>query len=161
MVEIVTGEGYTYDPSSQPPPFGHPLKKFWAFEKGYVNLNHGEFVTLSASSVLGHLFQARMDRSLYLSSPKQSRSCCKRNRIQITSIVERTCHSLSNPGMSIPGHLLNCQADCGMQTSNIRAHRRQTQRGGPGPERYPWTEHSAEKYRVERGRCATWQCVAV
>ncbi|THH33200.1 hypothetical protein EUX98_g987 [Antrodiella citrinella] len=43
MSELLTGEGYTYDPNSAPPAFGHSLRKFWAFDKGYVNLNHGSY----------------------------------------------------------------------------------------------------------------------
>ncbi|KAH8099934.1 PLP-dependent transferase [Cristinia sonorae] len=43
MVEIAPGTGYTYDPNSKPPPFGHPLKKYWAFDKDYINLNHGSY----------------------------------------------------------------------------------------------------------------------
>ncbi|KAJ3537672.1 hypothetical protein NM688_g6644 [Phlebia brevispora] len=38
--------GYTYDPTLPPPPFGHAIKKFWAFEKGYVNVNHGSYGSL-------------------------------------------------------------------------------------------------------------------
>ena len=35
-------EGYSYDPDSPPPAFGLAAKKYWAFEDGYVNVNHGE-----------------------------------------------------------------------------------------------------------------------
>ncbi|KAI0078832.1 PLP-dependent transferase [Panus rudis PR-1116 ss-1] len=34
---------YTYDPESKPPPFGHPLRKYWAFDDSYVNLNNGSY----------------------------------------------------------------------------------------------------------------------
>ncbi|CAL1716184.1 unnamed protein product [Somion occarium] len=33
----------TYDPSSKPPAFGHDLKKYWAFDENYVNLNNGSY----------------------------------------------------------------------------------------------------------------------
>ncbi|KAK7691099.1 hypothetical protein QCA50_006202 [Cerrena zonata] len=33
----------SFDPSSTPPPFGHQLKKYWAFDDDYVNLNHGSY----------------------------------------------------------------------------------------------------------------------
>ncbi|GBE88395.1 Hercynylcysteine sulfoxide lyase [Sparassis crispa] len=36
-------KGHTYDAGSEPPPFGHALKHFWAFDAGYVNLNHGSY----------------------------------------------------------------------------------------------------------------------
>lgn len=42
-------EGYTYDPNTLPPAFGHGVKKYWAFEEGYVNLNHGEFCDSNAA----------------------------------------------------------------------------------------------------------------
>ena len=33
--------GETYDVNQKPPPFGHPLKAYFALDKDYVNLNHG------------------------------------------------------------------------------------------------------------------------
>ncbi|KZT06166.1 PLP-dependent transferase [Laetiporus sulphureus 93-53] len=33
----------TYDASNKPPPFGHAIKPYWAFDKDYVNLNHGSY----------------------------------------------------------------------------------------------------------------------
>ena len=41
------GEGWAYDPTSPPPPFGHAAKKYWAFEDGYVNVNHGASLPLT------------------------------------------------------------------------------------------------------------------
>jgi hercynylcysteine S-oxide lyase len=29
--------------SSSPPPFGHPMRKLFAFDPDYVNLNHGSY----------------------------------------------------------------------------------------------------------------------
>ncbi|KZT73541.1 PLP-dependent transferase [Daedalea quercina L-15889] len=37
---------YTYDAGKKPPPFGHALRAFWAFDPGYVNLNHGSYGSL-------------------------------------------------------------------------------------------------------------------
>jgi len=37
---------YSFDATSKPPPFGHQLKKYWAFEKDFVNLNHGSYGSL-------------------------------------------------------------------------------------------------------------------
>lgn len=34
-------EGFSYDPSSKPPAFGHPMLKYFGFDKDYVNVNHG------------------------------------------------------------------------------------------------------------------------
>ena len=33
--------GETYDATQKPPSFGHALKQYFAFDKDYVNLNHG------------------------------------------------------------------------------------------------------------------------
>ncbi|PCH42559.1 PLP-dependent transferase [Wolfiporia cocos MD-104 SS10] len=33
----------SYDMSASPPPFGHQIKRFWAFESEFVNLNHGSY----------------------------------------------------------------------------------------------------------------------
>ncbi|KAI0926138.1 hypothetical protein AcW1_008381 [Taiwanofungus camphoratus] len=38
-----SAESQTYDVNKKPPPFGHPIKHFWAFDPGYVNLNHGSY----------------------------------------------------------------------------------------------------------------------
>ncbi|TFK49642.1 PLP-dependent transferase [Heliocybe sulcata] len=34
---------HTYDPQSQPPKFGRAMRKYFGFEQGYVNLNHGAY----------------------------------------------------------------------------------------------------------------------
>ncbi|KAI0784243.1 PLP-dependent transferase [Abortiporus biennis] len=40
-------ENYTYDPASKPPAFGHPIRKYWAWnDDGYINLNHGSYGSL-------------------------------------------------------------------------------------------------------------------
>jgi len=36
-------ELHTYDANKKPPQFGHPIKPYWAFDPGYVNLNHGSY----------------------------------------------------------------------------------------------------------------------
>ena len=33
--------GEAYDENAPPPPFGHALLKYFGFEEGYINLNHG------------------------------------------------------------------------------------------------------------------------
>ncbi|PCH42561.1 PLP-dependent transferase [Wolfiporia cocos MD-104 SS10] len=33
----------TYDVNAKPPPFGHAIKPYWAFDPGYTNLNHGSY----------------------------------------------------------------------------------------------------------------------
>lgn len=38
----ISSDRYTYDPSSKPPEFGKAVRKYWAFEDGYVNVNHGK-----------------------------------------------------------------------------------------------------------------------
>ncbi|TCD65231.1 hypothetical protein EIP91_002939 [Steccherinum ochraceum] len=43
MATLTLSEGSTYDPSVPPPAFGHALKKYWAFDEGYVNLNNGAY----------------------------------------------------------------------------------------------------------------------
>ncbi|TFK94025.1 PLP-dependent transferase [Polyporus arcularius HHB13444] len=40
------GPGETYDPAQPPPPFGHPLKQYFAFKDEYINLNHGSYGSL-------------------------------------------------------------------------------------------------------------------
>ena len=40
----ITPDRYTYDPSSPPPEFGKPVRKYWAFDENYVNVNHGKLV---------------------------------------------------------------------------------------------------------------------
>jgi len=37
---------YTYDAGKKPPPFGHALRSYWAFEPGFVNMNHGSYGSL-------------------------------------------------------------------------------------------------------------------
>lgn len=32
---------HAYDPDAPPPEFGEDVRKYWAFEEGYVNVNHG------------------------------------------------------------------------------------------------------------------------
>ena len=39
--KLTPGPGETYDASQKPPPFGHPLKAYFALDEDYVNLNHG------------------------------------------------------------------------------------------------------------------------
>jgi selenocysteine lyase/cysteine desulfurase len=39
-------KAHTYDPQSAPPPFGHALFKYFAFDPAYVNLNHGSYGSL-------------------------------------------------------------------------------------------------------------------
>ncbi|RPD59986.1 PLP-dependent transferase [Lentinus tigrinus ALCF2SS1-7] len=38
--------GESYDASQKPPPFGHPLKQYFALDDDYVNLNHGSYGSL-------------------------------------------------------------------------------------------------------------------
>ncbi|KAH9902928.1 PLP-dependent transferase [Cubamyces lactineus] len=38
--------GETYDVNQKPPPFGHPLKYYFALDDDYINLNHGSYGTL-------------------------------------------------------------------------------------------------------------------
>ncbi|PCH42560.1 PLP-dependent transferase [Wolfiporia cocos MD-104 SS10] len=33
----------TYDINVKPPPFGHAIKPYWAFDPAYINLNHGSY----------------------------------------------------------------------------------------------------------------------
>ncbi|EPQ52602.1 PLP-dependent transferase [Gloeophyllum trabeum ATCC 11539] len=40
------GKCHTYDPQSKPPDLGHSMLKYFAFEDGYVNLNHGAYGSL-------------------------------------------------------------------------------------------------------------------
>ncbi|RPD74708.1 PLP-dependent transferase [Lentinus tigrinus ALCF2SS1-7] len=40
---ITPGPGETYDINRKPPPFGHPLKHYFALDDKYVNLNHGSY----------------------------------------------------------------------------------------------------------------------
>lgn len=40
----ITPDRYTYDPSSPPPEFGKPVRKYWAFDESYVNVNHGKLL---------------------------------------------------------------------------------------------------------------------
>ena len=37
-----------YDPAEKPPPFGHALKKYFALDHDYVNLNNGSYGSLPA-----------------------------------------------------------------------------------------------------------------
>ncbi|KAI0635825.1 PLP-dependent transferase [Trametes polyzona] len=41
--EPVPYPGATYDVNEKPPPFGHPLKKYFALDDDYVNLNNGSY----------------------------------------------------------------------------------------------------------------------
>ncbi|OCH92527.1 PLP-dependent transferase [Obba rivulosa] len=59
--------GHTYDKDVPPPPFGHALKGFWAFDPEYVNLNHGSYGSLPlpvmfACSELGMLAERNPDK---------------------------------------------------------------------------------------------------
>ena len=40
MATYTSAQG-TYDPPEKPPPFGYALKKYFALDPGYVNLNNG------------------------------------------------------------------------------------------------------------------------
>ena len=35
------GKQHIYDAGKKPPPFGHALRAYWAFDPGFVNLNIG------------------------------------------------------------------------------------------------------------------------
>ncbi|TFY59311.1 hypothetical protein EVJ58_g5854 [Rhodofomes roseus] len=37
---------YTYDTGRKPPPFGHALRPYWAFDPGFVNMNNGSYGSL-------------------------------------------------------------------------------------------------------------------
>ncbi|KAI0649148.1 PLP-dependent transferase [Trametes meyenii] len=39
-------DGEAYDSNKKPPPFGHPLKYYFALDDDYVNLNHGSYGSL-------------------------------------------------------------------------------------------------------------------
>ncbi len=41
LVAPTPAPGETFDPTQKPPPFGHPLKQYFALDHKYVNLNHG------------------------------------------------------------------------------------------------------------------------
>ncbi|KAH9902931.1 PLP-dependent transferase [Cubamyces lactineus] len=43
---LTPSEGETYDASQKPPPFGHALKHYFAFDEDFVNLNHGSYGSL-------------------------------------------------------------------------------------------------------------------
>ncbi|KAF9816648.1 hypothetical protein IEO21_03953 [Rhodonia placenta] len=40
---LVPSEYHTYDSSKKPPALGHAVRPYWAFDPGYVNLNHGSY----------------------------------------------------------------------------------------------------------------------
>ncbi|EPS93523.1 hypothetical protein FOMPIDRAFT_1170445 [Fomitopsis schrenkii] len=40
------GKQHTYDVGKKPPPFGHALRAYWAFDPGFVNLNIGSYGAL-------------------------------------------------------------------------------------------------------------------
>ncbi|KAI0326635.1 PLP-dependent transferase [Cubamyces sp. BRFM 1775] len=44
--KLTPSEGETYDTSQKPPPFGHALKHYFAFDDDFVNLNHGSYGSL-------------------------------------------------------------------------------------------------------------------
>ncbi|KZT19038.1 PLP-dependent transferase [Neolentinus lepideus HHB14362 ss-1] len=46
MTESEETKCHTYDPQSQPPKFGHDIRKYFGFEDGYINLNHGAYGSL-------------------------------------------------------------------------------------------------------------------
>lgn len=39
--KLTPAQNETYDANEKPPPFGHPLKAYFAIDNDYVNLNHG------------------------------------------------------------------------------------------------------------------------
>ena len=51
--KLAPGPGETYDVNSKPPPFGHLLKQYFAFDESYVNLNHGTRSNVLVSERLG------------------------------------------------------------------------------------------------------------
>ncbi|KDQ57332.1 hypothetical protein JAAARDRAFT_35958 [Jaapia argillacea MUCL 33604] len=67
---------YTYDPQSNPPEFGHAMLKYFGFEKGYINLNHGSYGSLpnpvlAACNELTSHIEANPDRFLRLTFASQ------------------------------------------------------------------------------------------
>ncbi|TCD65232.1 hypothetical protein EIP91_002940 [Steccherinum ochraceum] len=68
----MTGERFSYDSESAPPAFGHPLKKYWAFDKDYINLNH---VFAAAAEILLRAEQHpdRFHRVTYMPLLEESR----------------------------------------------------------------------------------------
>lgn len=50
----ISADRYTYDPNTTPPEFGKALRKYWAFEESYVNVNHGEFLLYPLESCYRH-----------------------------------------------------------------------------------------------------------
>ena len=49
MATYTSAQG-TYDPAEKPPPFGHALKKYFALDPDYVNLNNGTRTNLYVQS---------------------------------------------------------------------------------------------------------------
>ncbi|TCD65233.1 hypothetical protein EIP91_002941 [Steccherinum ochraceum] len=43
IIQTFKTSGAAYDPSTPPPPFGYDLKKYWTFEEGFINLDHGAY----------------------------------------------------------------------------------------------------------------------
>ncbi|KAI0787793.1 PLP-dependent transferase [Fomes fomentarius] len=46
LITPTPAPGETFDPTQKPPPFGHPLKQYFALDHKYVNLNHGSYGSL-------------------------------------------------------------------------------------------------------------------
>ncbi len=63
----ITPDRYTYDPSTPPPEFGKPFRKYWAFDEKYVHVNHGKLLHLGLRIVRVYL-RLIGRRSLALSS---------------------------------------------------------------------------------------------
>ncbi|KAI9057288.1 PLP-dependent transferase [Trametes sanguinea] len=65
--QLTLSEGETYDTSQKPPPFGHALKRYFALDEDYVNLNNGSYGTpplpvLFAIQRLGYEIERNPDR---------------------------------------------------------------------------------------------------
>ncbi|OSD06472.1 PLP-dependent transferase [Trametes coccinea BRFM310] len=65
--QLTPSEGETYDASQKPPPFGHALKRYFALDEDYVNLNNGSYGTpplpvLFAVQRLGYEIERNPDR---------------------------------------------------------------------------------------------------
>ncbi|KAI0635824.1 PLP-dependent transferase [Trametes polyzona] len=67
LLEPAPFPGATYDPNENPPPFGHSLKKYFALEDDYVNLNNGSYGSpplpvVYAATRLGYEIEGNPDR---------------------------------------------------------------------------------------------------